>query len=607
MRVLFISWLLISSVIYSTMGSYLSDLDRTFNKIEHKIVDFYVTMPETEVSNLIKITQVSSAQVQNGRSKNLPDFKYENAVIVAKYNGKEKTYEKVSFKTGGMYARSHEKVGFNIKLDKKFLGRKNIRLRPDDSDKSHLHSKISCDIANRMGVPSIQASFARLYMNGEYWGLYTLLDAIKPSWIKNTFNPSEKEITTLFQCKDRGMNFKVGSSNKCYNANDDYPKMDVLEEFIKEANKCKTATELEEIMDVEVFLKYMAFEWLIGSSDQFLVNGHNFYLYKRETDGKWLIIEHDYDNTFGTGANASLWMGKGSNQDGSSNKSNNNNRGGMGMNGMIGGSFARTNEPIQYSFADWEMNIPIVNILVHQNKEQFKNIVHEILVSAFNPVLLNEHIDELKEFLIPYVEEDSTPGKDGRLPGRINKKGSKHNTTVSVFKNNIESSLKKWIETKFEVACSNYGFDQEEILTEATKYIPKSFDYEKYSLNDKKKKKDDDDDDEEEEKEKKKQKDEEDKREKEECWSEIQGYSCCKKTCMIIYTDEFGDWGTEDNQWCGISKTICGANTKVPQCYGDYTGEYKCCEACEVVLIDEQGKWGIENFEWCSIKYSCKN
>jgi len=287
------------------VGSYLDGLDRTFSVVDNKIVDLYVTMPEKEVSNLIELAQISTTQVSNGGSKTLEDFEYKETVIVAKYNGEEETFEQVKFKTGGMYARSYGKVGFNIKLNKELLGRKSIRLRPDDTDKTHLHSKICSDIANRMGVPSIQGTFARLYMNGEFWGLYTLLDSLKTSWIINTFNPSEDEITTFFQCKDSGMNFEKGSSEKCYNANDDYDTT-VLERFIEDVNNCKTAAELEEILDVEVFLKYAAFEWLIGSFDQFVQKGHNFYLYKRETDGKWLLIDHDYDNTFGTGQNVSM-------------------------------------------------------------------------------------------------------------------------------------------------------------------------------------------------------------------------------------------------------------------------------------------------------------
>jgi len=92
-------------------------------------------------------------------------------LLIFYFKSQDTTYENVTFKTGGMYARSNDKVGYNIKLDKKFLGRKQIRIRPDPNDRAYLRQKISCDIANRIGLPSIQSAYARLYINDEFWGL----------------------------------------------------------------------------------------------------------------------------------------------------------------------------------------------------------------------------------------------------------------------------------------------------------------------------------------------------------------------------------------------------------------------------------------------------
>ncbi|ORX83868.1 coth-domain-containing protein [Anaeromyces robustus] len=479
MKSLLLFFLLITTV----FSEYLSGLNRTFDEIELKVVDLYVTLPEAEVNNLIKITQITEATIKSGGARNAKDFEYEGAVIVAKWNGQEKTFENAKFKTGGMYARANDKAAFNIKLDKKFLGRKNIRLRPDPKDKSHLRSKLCCDIANRIGLPSIQASYARLYMNGEFWGLYTLMDAVKTSWIRQTFNPSETEIKTLYQCKNGGFNFKSGSYSKCVNANDDYPSMDAFKKFVENVSKCKTSEEVERFMDVDIFLKYLAFEWLIGSFDHFTIYGHNFNFYKRETDGKWVIIYYDYDNTFGHGLKTNYWASKGPNQDGSN---SNNNTGNNGRGGMWGGNMGfgggnnnnnRGNDPIQYSFADWELNIPIIKTIVYQNKDRFKEIVRHVLVSAFNPDLLNSHIEKLHNFLIPYVEEDSTPDKNGILPGRINRKGIKITSSVAEFENDIETSIKYWINTKFEVACKNYDFEPNDIINASKEYIPKPYDY----------------------------------------------------------------------------------------------------------------------------------
>ncbi len=305
-------------------------------------------------------------------------------------------------------------------------------------------------------------------MNNEFWGFYVLLDSIKPSWIKQTFNPSTEEITTLYQCKNVRMDMTIGSERLCVNANDDYSNdMVLFSEFIKDVNSCETAEELEKILDVDIFLKYMAFEWLIGSFDHFLLYGHNFYFYKRETDGKWLIIEYDFDSTFGVAIKPSFWSSKGPNQDGSSK--------------IVDGKVVKGKEPILYTFSDWEMNRPIINVLVHKNIDKFKSIIREVLVSSFNPYLLKPRIGELKEFVAPYVKEDFAPGSNGRYPGRINLSGKQRTPTFTDFENAVED-VYYWVDTKFEVACENYGFDPEEILKEAATYVAKPFDYASYGL-----------------------------------------------------------------------------------------------------------------------------
>jgi len=46
------------------------------------------------------------------------------------------------------------------------------------------------------------------------------------------------------------------------------------------------------------------------------------------------------------------------------------------------------------------------------------------------------------------------------------------------------------------------------------------------------------------------------------CWAEDLGYDCCKG-CDVYYTDSDGDWGVENNQWCGILDEKC--KTPVPE------------------------------------------
>jgi hypothetical protein len=82
-----------------------------------------------------------------------------------------------------------------------------------------------------------------------------------------------------------------------------------------------------------------------------------------------------------------------------------------------------------------------------------------------------------------------------------------------------------------------------------------------------------------------------------ECWSKALGYDCCKEGTDVIYTDESGKWGMDGDDWCGIIETV---DTE------DSCGLYPCCSTCTSVFEDKDGKWGVENEEWCLIKKSCE-
>jgi len=44
-------------------------------------------MPANQVNNLISMTQISGAKISSVGAANIPDFKYDGASIVAKWNG----------------------------------------------------------------------------------------------------------------------------------------------------------------------------------------------------------------------------------------------------------------------------------------------------------------------------------------------------------------------------------------------------------------------------------------------------------------------------------------------------------------------------------------
>jgi len=77
------------------------------------------------------------------------------------------------------------------------------------------------------------------------------------------------------------------------------------------------------------------------------------------------------------------------------------------------------------------------------------------------------------------------------------------------------------------------------------------------------------------------------------CWSERLGYKCCTSNTQVYYEDADGQWGVENNNWCGIDKP--------DECWSERLG-YKCCSAnVQPTYVDADGKLGVENNDWCGI------
>ncbi|ORX55514.1 hypothetical protein BCR36DRAFT_468830 [Piromyces finnis] len=342
---------------------------------------------------------------------------------------------------------------FNLKLkgDDLLLGRKHIRVRSDAEDNTHMKSKIAYDLLNKWNIPSIQETYCELYINEEYFGLYFLLDTIKSNWIIKTYNlPTDEEVETLFYCKNTHTRFING--DECYNDNDktaNYTKP--FENFIEKIKASESIDDIKKFMNIDLLMKNLAIEFLFGSHDHFILTGHNFYMYQRK-DGIWDMILVDFDSDLGSSLYAYFLYALKINIDE------------YGYRLKLEDMLRSENR--------------LIDIVYTKDKTAFKKALREIMITGFNPDALFKRIEELKEFIAPYVKKTTTPRPDGRLPGVINFKGSNNHHTYEDFEavsrlentSPVVPSLKSWIKNRFEFACEEYGLDKEEILREAAKF-----------------------------------------------------------------------------------------------------------------------------------------
>jgi len=192
---------------------------------------------------------------------------------------------------------------------------------------------------------------------------------------------------------------------------------------------------------------------LFGSWDHYPTSDHNFYFYKAP-DNKWKYLIYDFDAEFGQDLN---------NSTNSSTQMNNHNQ--VNYN-LFKYSEYENQDYTKQSFMDWigSSKSNLIDILIKNNPDRFANVLKEVVNKAFNPMVLFPHIDELKEFVKPYVQKDKMPDDNGKFPGQFDDSVEIYSleqwdanceyTTIHNFLFNTEAyGLKYWILSKYRYIC----------------------------------------------------------------------------------------------------------------------------------------------------------
>ncbi|ORY78283.1 coth-domain-containing protein [Neocallimastix californiae] len=402
------------------------------------------------------------------------DFKTKNGTLTVNIAGEEKNFNKITFSLSGQYSRSLVKPNFNLKIRGKqnLFGRSQFKLRSDLTEPTFLRSKLNSDIHKKMGLTSILANYATLYINDEYMGLFVLTDAYKLPWIEQVYG--EKDSIHLYKCL--GAQLSIDSFNYCENENDDIvDSTEISEEwssFIETIINAKSAEDIEDIFEVDHFIKEMAIEYLLGAWDH-LQLGHNFYLYK-QPNGKWIYLTYDHDHSFGINLDR-IYLGT--------------------IYVDLPERLERINlDYPNYSFSDWTQSRHLIDILILKDPTRFNQAIKEIVETVFNPATLFPHIDELKEFIRPYAQKDYTPNEEGNYPGRINTLGinpytfehweaNSEFTSVITLQYNAYG-IKYWILAKYRNVCKTYDLECDPVyLDENFKYdVDENIEFKGYDL-----------------------------------------------------------------------------------------------------------------------------
>jgi len=230
----------------------------------------------------------------------------------------------------GFGSRLYKKLSWNVKFNKKFLGRKSMKLRAMASDPALIREMLATSLYKSVGVPVQEGTFARLFINGDTYGLYYLTDSSSKKWISGYIHGNANS--------DIGISYKLYVSPPyypdfhyygdnylnytTYYFPDEYEDKDIdvsdessvytrVIEFIKLFDQWvntpnQPLSQLKEFLNVEALIRMMVMDTLTLGLDNFMLRLSNASIYYNPERKNYLIIPYDFDSVLYGGRDDSM-------------------------------------------------------------------------------------------------------------------------------------------------------------------------------------------------------------------------------------------------------------------------------------------------------------
>lgn len=236
------------------------------------------------------------------------------------------TVQNVGLRLRGNTSLNAKKKSFKVSFNefvpgRKYQGVKKLNLRGSANDPSMIREKLFYEVWNKAGMAKRRAAFTKLYINGDYRGLYTNIEEIDKEWLKDVF---KNDTGNLYKCTwpadmaylgDNAADYKKILNNpdtRAYDLTtnetaDDYTRLIALFKALNEPVDAAYPGKINSILNTDAVLKAFALDVATGHWDDYFYNKNNYYLYDHPGTGRFEYITFDTDNTFGVSWGNTDW------------------------------------------------------------------------------------------------------------------------------------------------------------------------------------------------------------------------------------------------------------------------------------------------------------
>lgn len=306
-----------------------------------------------------------------------------------------------------------------------YYGLKKLCLNNNYSDNSSMREYISYQIMGEMGLDVPECAYSHITVNGEEWGLYLAVEPVDEVFLAEHFADATGDLY-----KPEG----VGGTGAdlVYNGDDisAYTGLNLKtnlnssdgKEILALMQALEDGEGLEEVLDAEKALKYIAANVALANFDSYLGNTtHNFYLY--EENGRFTIIPWDMNLAFGGfgGGEVDIYeptkQGMGGFGGGDKRKDKQDNDAVPNAAESTEAQADANNQPQPPDNADMQGmpsmdsgEKPLVTTLLENEtyRSMYEGYLKEIVEKYFTQEYMTELVTKIHDLIAPYVQNDPT-------------------------------------------------------------------------------------------------------------------------------------------------------------------------------------------------------
>lgn len=206
-----------------------------------------------------------------------------------------------------------DKLSMKLKFDEyvpeqRFFGLKRLVFNSMAFDDSLLHERLAYRVYREMGVIAPRSVHARLIINGEDWGVFSMVEDVDGRFTKNHFAEGDGNLYK----EAWPSNFDDDILLDALETNEEVADHGALVEF--QSQLLGAAPEdlpfvVADYLDIDNTMAYLAVDQTINNWDGigafYCIEGycenHNYYWYQDELEARFALIPWDLDNTFEAG------------------------------------------------------------------------------------------------------------------------------------------------------------------------------------------------------------------------------------------------------------------------------------------------------------------